>query len=360
MTESTPNTPLFTAGQNSAVPGQSLRERPKPDNQTRNDLLGRSQNKKGGGHQADTKRAGPHEPNDIRWMRTCLNRWPFKHGKGILLQLFQPRLRERDFLFQIEPGVLIPAELDDWMVLSFFTDGCQHNLPLQLSRSLIRPGDTVVDIGANVGLWVMGAARRAGPEGDVHAFEPVPENFARLTRNLTLNGLDQVTCRQLALSDKCGHAVFYAATGNNSGLGSLTQRKKDDRPMETEVTTLDDYCEKHAIHRIDLMKVDVEGAELFVFRGTRRLLASMEAPIIMFETDETLTARFGTSSTGIKALLQEHGYDFFRYDGKELEPVAVNESHQKQEDLFALKPFHFERHPLLQSLRRWTTPTART
>jgi FkbM family methyltransferase len=302
------------------------------------------------GHQLGTNGAELREPNDIRWIRTCLNRWPLRRGKGVLLRLFRGRLRDRDFLIEIEPGVLIPAELDDWMVLSSFADGCQHNLPLQLSRSLIRPGDTLIDVGANIGLWLMGAAKHAGPQGNVHAFEPVPENFVRLTRNLALNDLHQVICQQLALSDKSGQALFYSATDGNSGLGSLTERERASRPTEIRVITLDDYCERQAIRRVDLMKVDVEGAELLVFRGATRLLTSTEAPIIMFETDETLTAHFASSSSSIKAFLHQHGYDFFRYDGRKLEPVAVEESHHKQEDLFALKPSHFERHQLLTSL----------
>lgn len=289
------------------------------------------------------------EPNDIRFIRTCLHRWPFKRGKGVLLRLFEPRLRKRDFLIEIEPGVLIPGELDDWMVLSFFTDA-QQNLPLQLSRSLIRPGDTLIDVGANTGLWALGAAVRIGPAGTVHAFEPVPDNFLRLTRNLTLNSFANVICQQLALADKCGHTVFYAATAGNSGIGSLEKRAEGDRPIEIEMTTVDDYCASHNISRVDLMKVDVEGAELLVFRGAERLLSSNEAPIIMFETDEVLTARFGSSSTLIKTLLQQYGYAFYRYTRERLEPVAVNELHQKQEDLFALKPFQIERHQLLQRL----------
>lgn len=289
------------------------------------------------------------EPQDIRFIRTCLHRWPFKRGKGVLLRLFGPRLRKRDFLIEIEPGVLIPGELDDWMVLSFFTDA-QRNLPLQLSHSLIRPGDTLIDVGANTGLWALGAAVRVGPAGAVHAFEPVPDNFVRLTRNLTLNGFANVVCRQLALADKCGHTVFYAATADNSGIGSLEKRGEADRPIEIEMTTVDDYCAGQAISRVDLMKVDVEGAELLVFRGAERLLSSTEAPIIMFETDEALTARFGSSSTLIKKLLQQYGYDFYRYTGERLEAVALNEVHHKQEDLFALKPFQIERHKLLQRL----------
>ena len=291
----------------------------------------------------------PREPNDIRFIRTCLHRWPFKRGKGVLLRLFEPRLRKRDFLIEIEPGVLIPGELDDWMVLSFFTDA-QRNLPLQLSRSLIRPGDMLIDVGANTGLWALGAAVRVGPAGTVHAFEPVPDNFVRLTRNLTLNNFANVLCQQLALADKSGHTVFYTATAGNSGIGSLEKRGEADRPIEIEMTTVDDYCAGHNISRVDLMKVDVEGAELLVFRGAERLLSADEAPIIMFETDEVLTARFGSSSTLIKSLLQQYGYDFYRYTGDRLEAVEVNELHHKQEDLFALKPFQIKRHRLLQRL----------
>lgn len=289
------------------------------------------------------------EPNDIRFIRKCLHRWPFKRGKGVLLLLFGPRLRRRDFLIEIEPGVLIPGELDDWMVLSFFADA-QRNLPLQLSRSLIRPGDTLIDVGANTGLWALGAAVRVGPVGTVHAFEPVPDNFERLTRNLALNGLANVICQKLALADRSGHTVFYAATDENSGIGSLTKRGEADRLIEIEMTTVDEYCAAQSISQVDLMKVDVEGAELLVFRGAERLLSSKEAPIIMFETDEVLTARFGSSSILIKTLLQQYGYGFYRYTGDRLEAVAVNEPHHKQEDLFALKPFQFERHQILQRL----------
>ena len=315
--------------------------------QTTEDFPGLNQSQKNLSHSA--VKTNLREPNDIRLIRTCLSRWPFKRGKGILMRLFGPRLRRRDFLIEIEPGVLIPGELDDWMVLSFFADA-RHNLPLQLSRSLTHQGDTVMDVGANTGLWALGAAVRVGPLGTVHAFEPVPTNFDRLTRNLKLNGFTNVTCQKFALSDNCGHTVFYAATDNNSGVGSLTPSGETDRPIEIEMTTVDDYCERHAITRVDLMKVDVEGAELLVFRGAERLLTSKEAPIIMFETDEVLTGRFESSSTIIKMLLHQYDYDFFRYTGKRLEAVAVNELHHKQEDLFALKPFHIECHQLLKEL----------
>jgi FkbM family methyltransferase len=316
------------------------------------DRAGTDQNEPNAPHHLAMEMVEGREPRDIRWIRTCLNRWPFGRGKGILLRLFQPRLRNRQFLIEIEPGILIPGELNDWMVLWFFVEGYKKNLPFRLSRLLIHPGDTVVDVGANIGLWVLGAARLAGSEGDVHAFEPVLENFDRLTKNLALNGFSKVKCQQLALSDNSGKAVFYAPTDNNCGLGSLAPRERADLLMETGLITLDDYCENLAIRRVDFMKVDVEGAELLVFRGAQQVLASLVAPIIMFETDETLSARFDSSSQTLKAFLNQFGYDCFRYNGNTLEPVAVQELHPTGEDLFALKPSHFEKHPILTGLYR--------
>ena len=197
----------------------------------------------------------------------------------------------------------------------------------------------------------MGAARRAGIEGRAYAFEPVPANFASLRANLSLNGfdLDQVCCQQLCLSDRSGRATFCVATNGNSGMGALAQRQGVDKQIETTLVTLDSYCEEHSIMRVDFMKIDVEGAELLVLRGAPRVLGSADAPAIMFEADESLATSFASSSSAVKALLDEHGYKIFRYDGRRLQRVEVSQYHN-HEDLFAFKPHHFNRHPVLNEL----------
>jgi FkbM family methyltransferase len=293
------------------------------------------------------------EPRDIRWMRICLKHWPLPRGKGILMRLFKPRLRNRDFLMQVEPGIMVPADLEDYIIYWCFVHGYETDPAVQLSRALIHQGDTVVDVGANIGLWTMGAARQAGQEGRLHAFEPVPENFTRLIANLNLNGFDlnRVQCQQLSLSDRSGRTVFYLSTNGNSGMGALAQRDGVNRPIETRLIALDDYCEKHSISRVDFIKIDVEGAELLVLRGAKGVLASAEAPAIVFEADDSLAASFGSSSSAVKTLLAEKGYEIFRYDGRRLEHVEVNQKH-RHEDLFAFKPDHFQLHPVLRELHK--------
>jgi FkbM family methyltransferase len=252
---------------------------------------------------------------------------------------------------QVEPGIQVPANLDDYVLYGCFVHGYDKEPAVQLSRALIRKGDTVVDVGANVGLWVMGAARQAGLEGSVHAFEPVPDNFERLVANLSLNGFDvnRIRCQQRSLSDRSGRATFYAATNGNSGMGALAQREGVDRPIETTLLTLDSYCEEQSLTRVDFLKIDVEGAELLVLLGAQLLLASAEAPAIMFEADESLAASFTSSSAAVKALLHNYGYEIFRYHHSRLEQIEINQDH-RHEDLFAFKRYHFSRHPRLKRL----------
>jgi FkbM family methyltransferase len=289
------------------------------------------------------------EPSDIKLIRYFLRRWPLPRGKGVLLRLFASRFKQRDFLMEVEPGIHIPAKLDDYMVLWGFENGYDGIAAWQLSRLLIKSNDTIFDIGANIGLWLMGIAKRIGPNGSIHAFEPVPENLIRLNYNLSLNRIKNVICRQLAISNRNGRTTFYASNSDNSGRAGFIQRKGVEQKIDTEIKTLDTYCEENSIKNIKFIKIDIEGAEILVFRGATNVLSSEEAPIIMFELDDSLVSAFNETSISVKAFLNQYGYSLYRYNGKILESVD-NVPFHKQDDLFALKSYHFEQHKVLQQL----------
>lgn len=291
----------------------------------------------------------PTEPADIGLMRRCLAQWPFAHGKGILMRAFQPFLDGREFIFEIEPGVLVVGRLDDYMVRAVFMRTLPSERAWRFSRSLILPGDTVIDAGAHIGLWLMGAARRLGSGGAVHAFEPIPENYHRLHDNLTLNGLSLVRCQNIALADTWGTTCMYAASHGNSAGASMAWREGVDRQTTISVTTLDRYCDEKQIARVHFLKVDVEGAELMLFRGAERLLTRSEAPAIMFEVGEELASPLGSSSSQVKELLEGYGYRIFEYTRRHLVPIPTNWRHDG-DDLFAFKPHHFHRFEFLADL----------
>lgn len=286
------------------------------------------------------------EPVDIRMLRGLLHRWPFARGKGVIARASSPLWQRREFFLSVEPGIFIPAELDDYMVYWVFANGYHRDAVVRLSRELILPGDTVLDIGANIGLWAMGAARATGESGSVYAIEPIPENHARLVSNLELNRLTNVRTAPLAFSNGPGLVTMYRPSYEHSGLPTLGRREGVDTPISVEATTLDDYCEREGVTHVDFIKIDVEGAERLVLEGASRTLCSADAPAILFEVNEELARSLGSTTADVKKLLAANGYELFRLDGGRL--VAVDLDQQEEPgDLFAFQPHHYVRFPRL-------------
>lgn len=138
----------------------------------------------------------------------------------------------------------------------------------------VRPGATVLDVGAHVGYYTVLSAVLAGPSGRVHAFEPNPRNAEFLRRHVRINRLDTVRVEQAAVSDHEGTARFHFGTG--SGTGHLA----DAGALEVRTLRLDDYCAQHALAPAAI-KIDVEGAEMSVLAGAFDTLARHHPTIFL-------------------------------------------------------------------------------
>lgn len=267
-----------------------------------------------------------------RFLRVCLRYWPFMHGRGRILDAARLLLGPAPVRFDIGCGATIEGPLSDWMIVWTFIRGHERDAPFQRSLTLLQPGDVAIDVGANLGIWSLLAARRGAR---VHAFEPVPAIAARLRQHIADNGA-AVDVNQLAAGSERGSLPFFAVADGNTGASSLSRQRDDSEEIDVDVVPLDDLID-HA----DLMKVDVEGAEILVFRGARRLLSSDDAPIVFFEMSEQLSGSFGASGADVKRFLADCGYRIYRWDGRRFTAVTVEERHG-HEDLFALKPRHLE------------------
>src|SRR5439155_1308096 len=156
-----------------------------------------------------------------------------------------------------------------------------------------------VDVGANIGAFTAVLARAVGPEGHVHAFEPLAAARERLQRNLELNRLDNVTIHDAAVADEAGTAQLALYGAGYESWSSLTrgtvelpsQRLEPVERREVPTTTLDAFAATQGIERIAALKVDVEGAEGRVLRGAQELLAARRIDLLVLElSDNTLEA----------------------------------------------------------------------
>lgn len=150
----------------------------------------------------------------------------------------------------------------------FVREGFECEL-LEPITKLVHQGAIVFDVGAHFGFWALTLSRLCGDTGKVFAFEPSPQNRARLQQNLALNSVNNVEVVPLALSDSTGSATMSDAGSMSSmGAGSLT----------IESTTLDDFCRHNPLP--DFMLVDVEGFASQVFQGAVETYKQKFVPVI--------------------------------------------------------------------------------
>jgi len=167
---------------------------------------------------------------------------------------------------------------------SIFLYGTFEISETRLVQAFLRPGMTFLDVGAHVGYYTLIGARLVGDSGRVFSFEPGAETRALLAANVSRNAFQNVQIRAEALSEATGAVGFYpSAEAGNYGVSSIVA-PPDGRPAPVTVASvsLDDFVVGIG-GRIDLVKMDVEGAELQVIRGGRRFLSGPGAPPIIFE-----------------------------------------------------------------------------
>src|SRR5579864_2765429 len=154
--------------------------------------------------------------------------------------------------------------------------GHEYDAPVaDLLRKLIQPGWVCLDVGANVGVYVLQLARWSAPDGYVVAFEPNPEARQTLHKHVELNGLQRrVRIEPFAVAEK-SHAkatLFRAGADGMSRLGEANQALAGTAvPLEVDVVTLDDYCSSHGL-KPNIIVIDIEGFEIAALSSARRLI----------------------------------------------------------------------------------------
>jgi len=178
-----------------------------------------------------------------------------------------------------------------------------------------------LDIGANAGFYTLALAHYF-PGINGAAFEPIPQTYALLQRNLRLNRVTQVRALNLGLSDQSGELAFYTYP-SLSAAASMTRNldAPDVREVRCAVVRLDDYCQANGV-TADFIKCDVEGAELCVFRGAEKLLAR-DCPAVFAEMLRKWCAKYDYHPNDLIRFFEQRGYGCFVIHGSRLNACAA-------------------------------------
>lgn len=223
--------------------------------------------------------------------------------------------KKSDHVIVTRHGVQFDLDLKEGIDLAIYL-GVYETTTLRAFRTLVKPGDVVLDIGANIGAHTLDLAKLVGNTGKVYAFEPTSYAFSKLNRNIFLNPTlsHSIIAEQLMLSDsdtQTPETAIYsswplAETGSlhSKHLGNLKSTEG------CSAIRLDSYFSKKQISTLQFIKIDVDGFEYQVFKGAVKILEAFK-PIILMEFAPYLLEERGDTLEALATLLKNIGYRFY-------------------------------------------------
>lgn len=194
--------------------------------------------------------------------------------------------------------------------------------------SVLQSGDIVVDVGANIGSLALKSALIVGESGVVYAIEPHPRIVEFLRRNIKLNALTNIRVHNVAIGETKGEINFSSTRSDDQN------RILPGGQLSVAVLPLDDIIGGH--DRIHLLKVDVEGYELSVFRGSEAILPRVDC--VFFESFDDHFRQYGTRTSEVTGFLRSSGFSIFRKTlGNEISEVGDHHRSSKIENLIGVR-----------------------
>ncbi len=275
--------------------------------------------------------------------------FPDHRGKGRILNAFlrvsnalphNLSTPPRNLIVSSKDGRKFRVNLNDRIYRGLFLMGHYEKHETEILRKIVKKGDVVFDIGANFGWYTTLLAELVGPKGQVHSFEPVPTIFDELRFNLGLNGLtDNIFLNNFALGMEEGTVTLHLFAGLSTGHASISSLGRDDYiTFESRIMPLDRYISDNSVGRVDLVKCDVEGAEMMVIKGGSALFSRRCAPIVLIERNMETYERFGYNPEDLLLQLSEYNqYRFFEVsNGSKLRSLKSLTLHKHTDNIICM------------------------
>lgn len=269
--------------------------------------------------------------------RIVADRIPAFPGKGRFLRLFSTQL-----VAEVAEGVWIHVDPKIGIEFLFLSPSRRlDDAEISLVDEILLPGMCVLDVGAFVGVMSLVAAKKVGKTGRVVAFEPGPAGVIRFVRNRDLNQANNITIIPAAVGS-CNSLIEYNFYPNSPDQSSVGYCQIDElsQSIMVPVVSLDECVAQLGLERVDLIKIDVEGAEPHVLLGAQSLLGNPHSPLLVMEVNAGALKWAGHTVSELVAATIRLGYEVVVLE------VARSRAYV---NVIGLKPNHRERFPGLMS-----------
>lgn len=221
--------------------------------------------------------------------------------------LIPPPREEMIFNLPSEIKIISPAGFRG--IRSYATGVYEENLT-ELFNKIVKENTTVVDVGALIGYYTLLASKLTGATGRVYAFEPEPKAYEYLIRNIDLNKYSNITAIPKAASDHIGKVEFTLSKDVSIGPvgGTVSTGNKNVKNIEAKTITLDAFFEEQDWPSVDLIKIDVDGAEKAVLAGMKQLSSRNPQMKIVMEKDPGWIEHTNVSTDSLTELLIDLGF----------------------------------------------------
>lgn len=215
-------------------------------------------------------------------------------------------------VLKIEEGKVF-IDKSDVGVSSALAFGIHDPFEIELFRKSIDKGMKVVDVGANIGYYTVIAGVRVGDSGQVFAYEPEEKNFNLLQRNISENKLSCVKTFKMGLSDKVGIQPMYVSD-THSGIHSFANNRNSSNTVQIETDTLDHSLRQSGVQSVDIIKIDIEGAEIMALKGMQEIIKNSTNLKIFIEIYPQAIERLGYAPTELLTTLDSFGFSLHVLD----------------------------------------------
>lgn len=227
---------------------------------------------------------------------------------------------DRFTLYTNYDGITFDLDLADFLQKMIFCFQYYEHQYVKICKRLIPRGGIVMDVGANIGQYALLASKLAGSEGYVYAFEPGESLLLTLRRNIVLNASNNIEVLPVAVGNDKGRYSYYPPSStDNQGTGSLihdpTGKSRSTTPIQVNMVRLDDFCEERKINNVDFIKIDVEGFDLEVLKGSRTILLNNPRVVVMVELADDNLKAMGIGANDIRQFMLDLKFQMYKVTG---------------------------------------------